>query len=441
MNKGFIFNHNKCVACGACNAACILENGWTVHPREIYTYNKDVSVSLPLINLSLACNHCEKPVCLECCPTGTYFREPQTGAIVIDDKKCIGCKYCQWNCPYDAPKFDAKKRIIGKCNLCYSGLLDGRLPACTDACPTGALSYGELPGIDTENKFPWFPDKDLNPSLEFSGEHNTVIIPLKIIPENMYVNQMPVKSEKPSTETREWSLVAFSFLATLSVSSVISSLINGVFPNFIFIVLINILTGLVSLFHLGRKLRAWRALSNLKSSPLSREIALFLIYGAVSILAVITELPAVLVVASIVGLLLLIVIDSVYINSDKRKSVIFHSGQTFLSSLLIASFFSGAVIPFIFIALIKVVSSIHKIYFTKGTGNNFGLRYFRLAILVVMGIRIISAGYSFDPVIIALFLAGELIDRIIFYSDFEPMNLNTFIYKHIKTVKDEKKRG
>ena len=135
MRKGFIFDHNKCVGCGACMASCILENRWTVYPRYVYTYNSEALSSLPLVNLSLACNHCEEPVCLKGCPSGSYFRESLTGAIVIDDRKCIGCRYCQWNCPYDAPKFDDKKKVIGKCNLCYSGLTEGRSPACTNACP------------------------------------------------------------------------------------------------------------------------------------------------------------------------------------------------------------------------------------------------------------------------------------------------------------------
>ena len=84
MRKGFIFNHVKCVNCGACSAACILENSWTVTPRMVYTYNSEAISSLPLVNISLACNHCENAACLEGCPSGSYYREPSTGAIVIE---------------------------------------------------------------------------------------------------------------------------------------------------------------------------------------------------------------------------------------------------------------------------------------------------------------------------------------------------------------------
>jgi len=133
MRRGFIYNQNKCVGCNACRVACVLENGWNVTPRMVYTFNNEINTGIPLVNLSLACNHCEEPVCLEGCPSNAYFRDETTGAIVINDNKCIGCKYCKWNCPFDAPKFDQGKKVIGKCNLCYTGLIEGRMPACTYA--------------------------------------------------------------------------------------------------------------------------------------------------------------------------------------------------------------------------------------------------------------------------------------------------------------------
>lgn len=439
MRKGFIFSHNKCVNCGACSAACILENGWSIHPRVIFTYNSDTIPSLPLTNLSLACNHCETPVCLNGCPTASYYREPLTGAVIIDEKKCIGCKYCQWNCPYDAPKFDTENRIIGKCNLCYSGLIEGRLPACTTACPSGALEYGELSEPILKNIPSWFPDKNLNPAIVLKGKQNND--PLRIIPENVFEPEVPKLGAKERGMAGEWSLFAFSFLTTLSVATIISSFINGIFPEKILFVSIIILAGIISLFHLGKRLRAWRAIANVKSSPLSREIALFIIYSVVSFFAVFFQLPGFLLASSIVGLILLIVIDSVYIYADKRKSVIMHSGQTFLSALLIVSFFTGIVLPFIFIALIKLAASAYSLSINKINNINFVIRFLRIALLLVTGVSLVSEISYPDPVISSIFLTGELIDRIIFYIDFSPVNINTEIIKQINIERNEKKRG
>ena len=439
MRKGFIFSHNKCVNCGACSAACNLENGWSIYPRKIFTYNSEALPSLTLTNLSLACNHCETPVCLTGCPADSYYREPLTGAVIIDEKKCIGCKYCQWNCHYDAPKFDSANRIIGKCNLCHSGLIEGRLPACTTACPTGALNYGELSEPMPENIPSWFPDKNLNPAILLKGKLNND--PLRIIPENVFEPEVPESYTKEKDMTGKWSLFAFSFLTTLSVATIISSFINGIFPEKILYVSIIILAGIISLFHLGRRQRAWRVIANLKSSPLSREIALFIIYSTVSFIAVFFQLPGFLIVSSLIGLVLLIVIDSVYFYADKRRSVIIHSGQTFLSALLIVSFFTGIVFPFIFIALIKITASVYNLSLNKINNINFVIRFMRMALLLVTGVSLISGISYSDPVIYSFFLTGELIDRVIFYIDFAPVNINTEIIKQINIERNEKKRG
>jgi Fe-S-cluster-containing dehydrogenase component/DMSO reductase anchor subunit len=439
MRKGFIFNHNKCVNCSACSAACILENGWSVQPRTIFTYNSDTIPSLLHSNLSLACNHCETPVCLEGCPADSYYRETLSGAVIIDGKKCIGCKYCQWICPYDAPKFDTGNRIMEKCNLCYSGIIEGRMPSCSTACPTGALKFGELSEPVPENIPSWFPDKNLNPAIELKGKQNKD--PLRIIPEKIIEPEVLKSSAKEKGMTGAWSLFAFSFLTTLSVAIIISSFINGIFPNKILFLSIIIFAGIISLFHLGKWHRAWRAVTNLKSSPLSREIALYIIYSVVSFIAVFFRLPGFIIASSFVGLILLIVIDSVYIYADKRKSVIMHSGQTFLSALLIISFFTGFVLPFIFIALIKLVSSVYILSVNKINNINFVIRFLRLALLFVTGVSLIS-GISYpDPFISSIFLTGELIDRIIFYIDFAPVNINTEIIKQINIERNEKKRG
>lgn len=439
MHNGFIFNHNLCVNCNACSAACIIENGWTIRPRMVYTSNSDALPSLSLTNLSLACNHCEKPVCLEGCPSSAYYRELKTGAIIIDEKKCIGCKYCQWNCPYDAPKLNAETKTIGKCNLCFTALIEGMLPACVNACPTGALDFGELSGPPGKNIPSWFPEKNLNPAIRFTSQQN--ISPVRVVPENIFDKESPDRDEKMNRFAGEWSLVGFSFLTTISVATVISSLIKGNFPGKFLSLLLIIMAGFISLFHLGKRFRAWRSVTNIKSSPLSREIAVFLIYSAFSFIAVLLRLPWSLIVSSVTGLLLLIIIDSVYIYADRRKMIVMHPGQTFLSALLIVSFLSGIVLPFLFIAVIKLISSVYILYINKFNIRYFEIRFLRIALLIITGASLLSTISYNDPLINYLFLTGELIDRILFYFDFNPVSINTEILKQLKSVRNEKKRN
>jgi len=441
MRKGFIFDSNRCVGCRACSAACILENSWEIQPRNVYCYNSDVISTLPLINLSLACNHCEKPVCLEGCPSGSYFIDPLTQAVIIDDKKCIGCRYCQWNCPYDAPKFNNEIKVIGKCNLCYTGLEEGRLPACANGCPTGALSFGDLNHNSPTELYPWFPEKQLNPGIEFSEKKSFTL--LKVIPEHYSesTEHALIEGNNKKTTAYHWSLVAFSFLTTLSVSGFVSSFINGDFTSQILSVIVLPFAAMFSIFHLGRKLRAWRAVLNLRSSPLSREIAMFIMFSFASAVSVFIKLPGLVIAASILGMLLLIAIDSVYIYADSRMKMVLHGGQAFLSSLLIIAFLTGNTVPFLFIALIKLASAFYGISVNTRTGLIFVMRFFRIFLLIIASIYIISGQTFPDTEIVFLFLTGELIDRILFYIDFEPMNINNLIYNHLIIANNEKKRG
>jgi anaerobic dimethyl sulfoxide reductase subunit B (iron-sulfur subunit) len=94
-------------------------------------------------HLSLACNHCENPICAEVCPTGAMHARPD-GIVLVDADRCIGCHYCAWVCPYGAPQYDATLGVMGKCHLCHDELDAGRPPACVAACPLRVLEFGEL---------------------------------------------------------------------------------------------------------------------------------------------------------------------------------------------------------------------------------------------------------------------------------------------------------
>lgn len=425
MQSGFIFNHNKCVACGACRAACMIERDWTIPVRSVFSFNSESFTSQPLINLSLACNHCETALCLTGCPTGSFIKDQSTGAVIFDSGKCIGCRYCYWNCPYDAPKFDPVRGTIIKCDLCFSVETEGRNPPCTLACPTGALLFGDLTGKNKGNYPTMFPEKNLNPSIAFNGKQNSHTP--RIIPENIYVPVKKTRSANSLIRTSDWSLFAFSFLSTISVATIFSSLINGRFPNIYFTVLLIVITGVVSLFHLGKWFSGWRALTNLKTSPLSREIAIFIIFSLLTLIVLFIQIPVLLLLASVTGLLLLVAIDSVYIYSDKKWTVILHSGQTLLSGLLIISFFTGSIIPFTFIALIKLGFSGYRIFVYKTPEIFFGIRFLRIAILLVICATFVTGVKSGDPAVKYLFLSGELFDRVLFYIDFNPINIKELI--------------
>lgn len=155
MKKQYAFylDSSKCSGCKTCQIACKDKNNLELGVlwRRVYeigsggwkknggAWNHEVKA----YNLSISCNHCEKPVCVEVCPTKAMHKN-KNGIVTIDAKKCIGCQYCLWACPYGAPQYDESKGIMSKCDFCADYLEDGKNPSCVDACPMRVIDFGEL---------------------------------------------------------------------------------------------------------------------------------------------------------------------------------------------------------------------------------------------------------------------------------------------------------
>lgn len=87
----------------------------------------------------------------------------------------------------------------------------------------------------------------------------------------------------------------------------------------------------------------------------------------------------------------------------------------------------------------RLGSSVYRMYVNNMNSPNSGIRFLRIAFLLISGVSLVTKISYNDPVIICLFLTGELIDRFLFYSDFVPLNINTLITKHIKVTGNETK--
>ena len=153
----FYFDASACNGCKACVVACKSKNQLPVgiNWRRVTEYGgggwvpdaDDQTRLLPnnifAYAVSISCNHCEKPICVEVCPTAAMTKR-EDGIVVIDESKCIGCRYCEWACPYGAPQFDASAGLMTKCNFCEDELAQGAAPYCVSACVMRALDFGEL---------------------------------------------------------------------------------------------------------------------------------------------------------------------------------------------------------------------------------------------------------------------------------------------------------
>lgn len=144
MSKYYwIVNLDRCIGCETCVIACKQENGTVpgVHYRRLHSINPEQFPDHPTFRISISCNHCEKPACLAGCPAKAYSQE--AGIVKHNPEVCVGCQYCIWVCPYDAPQYVSAKGKVEKCNLCARRRAQGLEPACVAACPTGALKLVE----------------------------------------------------------------------------------------------------------------------------------------------------------------------------------------------------------------------------------------------------------------------------------------------------------
>ena len=133
--KILIANPRACIGCRTCELFCSFQHYNEMNPaRALLQIVKDETsgVDYPVI-----CRHCDKPKCMDACHFGAIKRDTQTGAVLIDNKLCVGCKNCLSACPFGAIKIDPKTSQVTKCDLC------GGQPRCAKMCKQGAIMYVE----------------------------------------------------------------------------------------------------------------------------------------------------------------------------------------------------------------------------------------------------------------------------------------------------------
>ncbi len=146
------------------------------------------------------CMHCVDPDCVSACPVSALTKNPETGAVQYNPDACIGCRYCQLACPFNIPKFEYDKTFpkIVKCELCSERLAEGGIPACCDACPTGASLFGRVEDLRAEGhrRLAAAPGSSLTYPIHAldSGDNKVATVP-------EYVQHMYGETETGGTQT------------------------------------------------------------------------------------------------------------------------------------------------------------------------------------------------------------------------------------------------
>jgi anaerobic carbon-monoxide dehydrogenase iron sulfur subunit len=147
LMKKIYVKEEACIACHLCEVYCQVEHSTS---KDLVKAFKKEATPVPRVIIqeakplafSLRCQHCDEPACVYACLTGALTRNPDSGEIIHDATRCIGCWTCLLVCPFGAIVQDKRQGKMAKCDLCP----DKETPVCVSNCPNEALVYIETPG-------------------------------------------------------------------------------------------------------------------------------------------------------------------------------------------------------------------------------------------------------------------------------------------------------
>jgi len=161
---GMLSDLTRCIGCRRCEAACNKTNNLPQAKRSFedesvfdeirkpyvadvqsYTCINRYNIDGKTVYRKVQCMHCDEPACVSACPVAA-LKKSKEGPVTWNQKVCIGCRYCIIACPFYVPAFEYSNAFdpkIQKCFLCYHRISQGIVPACAEACPVEAITFGK----------------------------------------------------------------------------------------------------------------------------------------------------------------------------------------------------------------------------------------------------------------------------------------------------------
>ena len=197
---GMVIDLKRCVGCDTCTMACKATNATArgILWNRVLKYETGKYPDARFHFLPVLCMHCKEPECEKVCPTGATSRRDD-GIVVVDNEKCVGCRYCMLACVYASRSYydearaaypghttpfeqagNAKHRLgtVEKCDFCLERVQAGKEPSCVVSCTGHARYFGDLddPGsevsrlIKQRGGFALSPEMETDPSVYYLPE-------------------------------------------------------------------------------------------------------------------------------------------------------------------------------------------------------------------------------------------------------------------------------
>lgn len=432
----FHFDMARCIGCRCCEVACAEQNATPIEInwRRVGEIEGGAYPFAQRFYLSMSCNHCLEPSCLKGCPVDAYRKDGATGIVLHNPEACIGCGYCTWNCPYGVPQYNPARGVVGKCDLCYKRLEQGRAPACADACPEGAIRV-ELVNIEE-----WRQDYSAADAPGLPAASHTVSTTRITPPQRTAASFERADHHRVRPADPHLPLVFMLVLTQLSAGAfVFLSFLPGARRHAALAALVVALVSLAaSTLHLGRPAFAWRALKMWKRSWLSREVLFFSLFAAAAgISAVVPAAPflaAALGLAGVTASAFIYLVPARPAWNSMRTVADFHLTALLLGPLFLAAW--GMHVPMLIVAITAAAQLLNQVLklAVLAASDEFELRAaarlltndLRAVLLARMGLLI--AGGIVLPLVgrpawaLGLALAGELGSRYLFFAGVVPKN-------------------
>ena len=141
--KRITIHEEYCIGCRLCEIHCLVQHSKSKKIIKAFREERDTIVpgvqveQSGYVSFALQCRHCDDAPCIEACITGAMHRDLQTGAVLCDTDRCVGCWMCIMVCPVGAVNRGANQQVASKCDLC----MGEQVPACVANCPNEALLY------------------------------------------------------------------------------------------------------------------------------------------------------------------------------------------------------------------------------------------------------------------------------------------------------------